>query len=159
MYRGNSLVWAKVDLPSMHDVLFAKGRPYQHHAGNQEYLRLIHECLQDYERAINRKEKRAVAWKLIDSMRARSTRFLIKDQDDWWVEASEKEMHEKVIKAFSHASTSSKKRYTLPSVQVQELSMAKRMRIEPRLDLPDGLPCLTQSCFLLQQARTPSVRA
>jgi len=161
MYNGKSTRWDRIDLPSMNDVLFAKGRPYQHHPGNQEYLRLIHDCLRDYEQAPNRKEKRTVAWNLIDSMRAKSTRFLIKDNDDWWVEASEKDMHEKVIKAFSHASTSLKKKYATPSIQIQDLPMGKRMRIEKRLDvgIPTDVPCLTQSCFLLGQGRIPSVRA
>ncbi len=161
MYYGIGTGWNRIDLPSLNDVLFAKGRPYQHHPGNQEYLRLIQECLKVYEQAPNRKEKRAVVWNLIDTMRDLSTRFLIKDKDDWWVEASEKEIQDKVIKAFSHALTSSKKKSNGYPVQIEVSPMGKRMRMEPRIgsDMPDDVPCLIKSCFLLGQGIGPSVRA
>lgn len=162
VYRGKNSTWDRVDLPNLNDVLFAKGRPYQHHPGNQEYLRLIQDCLIEYDSASNRKDKRAIACNLIDSMRMQSTRFLIKDSDDWWVEASDKDLHEKVIKAFSHASATLKKRSSVStSIKYNESPMGKRLRIEPRIgmDVTNEVPCLTQSCFLLEHRKSHSLRA
>ena len=160
-YHGRNSRWNRIDLPNLNDVLFAKGRPYQHHPGNQEYLRLIQDCLIEYDSAANRRDKRSVACNLIDSMRMQSTRFLIKDSEDWWVEASDKELHEKVIKAFSHASATLKKKSSICHIKYHESSMGKRLRIEPRIgvDVTTDLPCLTKSCFLLEHHKSPTLRA
>ena len=162
-YHGQNSRWDRIDLPNLHDVLFAKGRPYQHHPGNQEYLRLIQDCLNEYDSAANRRDKRAVACNLIDSMRMKSTRFLIKDSDDWWIEASDKDLHEKVIKAFSHASaTSKKKSSSVCNIKYHESPMGKRLRIEPVMGVnvvTNEVPCLSQSCFLLDHNKSQTLRA
>ena len=162
VYHGKNSRWDRIDLPNLNDVLFAKGRPYQHHPGNQEYLRLIQGCLYEYDTAGSRRDKRAVACNLIDSMRMQSTRFLIKDSDDWWVEASDKDLHEKVIKAFSHASATFKKKASIfTQITYHESPVGKRLRIEPRMGVvvTNDVPCLTQSCFLLDNPKSQTLRA
>ena len=49
--HGISSPFEKIDLPNPNDVLLAKGRPYQNHPGNIEYLQLIRESLSAYDSA------------------------------------------------------------------------------------------------------------
>lgn len=158
-HGGDDSLFDKIDLPTRHDVLLAKGRPYQNHPGNIEYLQLIDESLREYESAPNRKGKRDVVRKFVAMMRdTTSARFLIKDEDDWWVEAQEKELHDKVVKSFSHALAMSRKNKskadhsTMQDTHNNFMASCKRRKIEPRMDdevVGENKRCLSQSCFVL----------
>ena len=85
-----------------------------------------------------RKGKRKVVGELVCKLRAdKSSRFLTKDDCDWWVEAPEKELHDKVMKSFSHASLVARKKSTPfqhPITEDNESSSGKRKRPEPKMD-------------------------
>lgn len=147
---SGSCVFDRVDLPSLKDVLLAKGRPYQNHPGNLEYLLLVNKSLREYDHAKSRKDKRRVVQMLVASMKEKSARFLTKDKDGWWVETPEKELYDKVVKAFSHASMTARKKFPSYAIEFAENPSGKRKRIEPRMDVNADMPrCLDQSCFIL----------
>jgi len=98
----------KIELPGIRDVLFAKGKPYQAHLGNQEYLSLIIRLLPRHE-AANRKGKREIVLYVIQKTREKKAQFLIKDRDDgWWADVPEGILLDKVSKAFSNASSATR---------------------------------------------------
>jgi hypothetical protein len=105
LQRYPGIPFKKSELPGIRDVLFAKGKPYQTHLGNQEYLVQIHRLLHQHEAAL-RKGKREIVLKVIQTMKDMQARFLLPDKDGWWVEVMEKELVDKVAKAFSNASNS-----------------------------------------------------
>lgn len=136
----------RLELPGIRDVLFAKGKPYQSHLGNQEYLVLINRLLQNHE-AANRKGKREIVMSVIQQMRAKQARFLVRDTDGWWVELSAKDLIEKVSKAFSNASTSAAKNRSVAVTNQAGEETAKRMRAGGEgSDLAAGHPgpCVTK---------------
>lgn len=106
LQRYPGVPFKKSELPGIRDVLIAKGKPYQTHLGNQEYLVQIHRFMQQHKAATDRKGRRDIILKVIQTMKEMQAQFLVPDDDGWWVEATEKELLEKVAKAFSNASTS-----------------------------------------------------
>jgi hypothetical protein len=82
-------VFSGVDLPTRNDVLWGKGRPIQHHRGNVQLRELVEDYLEEYQAA-----------HLSLVIKARSGRFLKKDNDDWWRETSHEYAVAKVRKLF-----------------------------------------------------------
>jgi hypothetical protein len=120
----------KFELPGIRDVLYAKGKPYQSHLGNQEYLVQINRSLQKHERA-ERKEKRVIVLQVIKKMKDIKTRFLVRDQDGWWVEATEGKVISKVSKAFSNASTAAAQSRPVHVLGLDGEQTWKRQRAAP----------------------------
>eukprot|EP00934_Nitzschia_sp_Nitz4_P002333 Nitzschia sp. Nitz4//scaffold80_size88189//78525//80210//NITZ4_005094-RA/size88189-augustus-gene-0.52-mRNA-1//-1//CDS//3329558651//2333//frame0 len=143
----------KIELPTSRDVLLAKGRPYQNHPGNQEYLEMVHRYLVNYETTKDRKGKRVVASILLEQVKLHS-RFLLRDQDGWWVEATDSEALDRVVKAFTHAASTKKKAQAKDIIRKEDV-LGKRIRLSPEafsytpsaVSSEDGLVRFQGTCF------------
>ena len=93
-------VFSGVDLPTRNDVLWGKGRPIQHHRGNVQLRELVEDYLEEYQAANLSLDKTAIVQKVCSMIKARSGRFLKKDDDDWWRETSHEYAVAKVRKLF-----------------------------------------------------------
>lgn len=71
------------------------------HAGNQVFRSLIESRFEEYEKEPeSNKAKNSVSWQVVSELKAAGMTFLKRDSDDWWIEVSEKEARDKVLKAF-----------------------------------------------------------
>ena len=89
-----------VDLPTRNDVLMGKGKPYQHHAGNVLLKDLVEANIDKYQAAHQSLDKMDVVLNVISTIKARSGRFLEKDDDGLWREPHDVDVMDKVRKRF-----------------------------------------------------------
>jgi len=94
-----------VDLPTRNDVLMGKGRPFQHHAGNVLLQELVEANTDKYQAACQSLDKMDVVLNVISTIKARSGRFLEKDDDGWWHEPHDVDVMDKVRKRFHRTIT------------------------------------------------------
>ena len=87
-----------VDLPSRNDVLMVKGKPYQRHPGNVYLRELVEAYMDEYLTARKPLHKMDIVFKVCSMIRARSGRFLEKDDDGWWRESHDAVVMDKVRK-------------------------------------------------------------
>ena len=92
--------FGRIDFPRNKDVLLGKGRPLQKHAGNVYLRTLVSSLTESYFRADSKSTKASLTWKVVSDIKSSGGRFLCKDQEDFWVEASDKEARDKVGKLF-----------------------------------------------------------
>ena len=97
-----------VDLPTNHDVLMGKGKPYQHHPGNAHLRVLVEAYMDEYHSASKSLYKMDIVYKVCSMIRARSGRFLEKDDDGWWRESHDVDAVDKVITLFRRTSKKEK---------------------------------------------------
>mmetsp|Transcript_3694 Transcript_3694/g.9666 ORF Transcript_3694/g.9666 Transcript_3694/m.9666 type:complete len:520 (+) Transcript_3694:162-1721(+) len=77
---------AVVECPSIHDVLFHRGKSCQYHPGNVWFKGML-ESKKDRHRSANQTAKSLIAWELVEEVEGRSGRFLHWDnRSGWWVE-------------------------------------------------------------------------
>jgi hypothetical protein len=117
----------KFELPGIRDVLFHKGKPYQTHLGNQDYLVQINRLLLNHE-AADRKGKREIVLEAIQKVKQKQAQFLVRDKDGWWVEVTEDDLMKKVSKAFSNASTTAARSKAIAVVGQDGQGIAKKLR-------------------------------
>jgi hypothetical protein len=96
----NGGVFSGVDLPTRNDVLWGKGRPTQHHPGNVHLRELVEECIDEYQAAHLSVDKMEIVHKVCSMIKARSGRFLQKDDEGWWRESRNVDAVAKVRKLF-----------------------------------------------------------
>jgi hypothetical protein len=92
-------VFQKIDMPSRNDVLVGKGKPFQQHHGNVLLRQLVEIRLTEYS-GTSKGDKTTLTRGIVQSIKDASGRFLKKDNDGWWVEVSDADAREKVVKTF-----------------------------------------------------------
>ena len=90
---------AKIYVPSVFDVLFGKGTPYQDHTGNRRFRSLIVDAQKKYEKA-GRGEKLQVAQAIVDNVIEESGMFLKPDDMGSWNVVDNEFARSKVSSAF-----------------------------------------------------------
>ena len=96
----NGGVFSGIDLPTRNDVLWGKGRPIQHHPGNVQLRELVEDYLDEYQATHPSVDKMEIVHKVCSMIKARSGRFLQKDDDGWWRESRYVDAVAKVRKLF-----------------------------------------------------------
>lgn len=98
-----SLNWDKIDMPTHRDVLVGRGKPLQSFPGTVFMRHLIGQNSTKYTEATSNLDKLKVRLDIIETIQESGGRFLRRDDKcpGWWVEASDKEVHDKIQKAFS----------------------------------------------------------
>ena len=134
-------IFSGVDLPASNDVLWGKGRPTQQHPGNVHLRDLVEEFIDEYQAAQLSADKTKVVHKVCLMIKARSGRFLQKDDDGWWRESRNEDAELKVRKLFQGM----KKKKKTPRGQHQtqappddgetDASMFQRQGKRPRSDV------------------------
>jgi hypothetical protein len=97
-----------IDLPTRHDVLMGKGKPFQHHPGNAHLRILVEAYMDEYQAGHRSRDKMDVVYKVCSMIKARSGRFLEKDDDGWWREAHDIDAVDKVTTLFRRTSRKEK---------------------------------------------------
>ena len=92
--------FGRIDFAANKDVLLGKGRPIQKHLGNIYLRNLVASLTESYFLADSKSTKASLTWKVVSDIKWNGGRFLCKDQEDFWVEASDKEARDKVGKLF-----------------------------------------------------------
>ena len=92
--------FGRIDFPTNKDVLLGKGRPIQKHVGNIYLRNLVSSLTESYLNADSKSTKASLTWKVVSDIKANGGRFLCKDKEDFWIEASDKEARDKVGKLF-----------------------------------------------------------
>ena len=105
---SNGGTFSGTDLPTRHDVLMGKGKPFQHHPGNA-HLRILVDAMQDqYSAARQSRDKVNVVYRVCSMIKARSGRFLERDDDGWWRESNDIDAVDKVTTLFRRTSKKEK---------------------------------------------------
>ena len=97
-----------IDLPTRNDVLMGKGKPLQHHNGNAHLRILVEAYIGEYQAAHRPRDKIEVVYKVCSMIKARSGRFLEKDDDGWWRESHDVDAVGKVTTLFRRTSRKDK---------------------------------------------------
>eukprot|EP00934_Nitzschia_sp_Nitz4_P009472 Nitzschia sp. Nitz4//scaffold66_size103028//94881//96508//NITZ4_004516-RA/size103028-processed-gene-0.17-mRNA-1//1//CDS//3329556404//9462//frame0 len=105
---GGSHKWQKLDIPTRRDVLAGKGKSMQDFPGTVFMRTLIEKYSYQYARSATNVEKAKVRTGIVEAIRASGGRFLKRDETytGWWTTSNEKEIQEKMQKAFSAQSAS-----------------------------------------------------
>jgi hypothetical protein len=145
---GQGLVFI-VDLPSRYDVLLGRGKPYQEHSGNNILRELIASQFEEYDRAA-RGAKTAIAERVVVLVKESGGRFLQKNNDGLWVQASGKLARDKVSHGF-------RKKREMDNVAVAATSTSLALEGGKRAKVVLEKPT-EQSQFLASPAFTPLSR-
>ena len=97
--REFEMTFMKDNGPTMLDVLLGRGGRSNHHPGNQEYLKLIYELVDQYteELAQNRPLCREFTQSIVREIKGWGGRFMKKiDNSDRWFEVDDKTARKKV---------------------------------------------------------------
>ena len=106
-FNNGGTPFSGVDVPTRHDVLLGKGKPFQRHAGNVCLRELAETYVDEYQSAdpLFLNKKMEVVSKVISIVKERSGRFLVKDEDGWWRESNDEDVIEKVTKLFQRTNS------------------------------------------------------
>ena len=134
---ANEGTFSGVDLPTNHDVLMGKGKPYQHHPGNAHLRVLVEAYMDEYHSASKSLYKMDIVYKVCSMIRARSGRFLEKDDDGWWRESHDVDAVDKVTILFRRTSKKEKPKrdkcaLARPEVVADSASMFLQQGKRPR---------------------------
>ena len=135
----NGGVFSGIDLPSRNDVLWGKGRPIQHHPGNVQLRELVEDYLDEYQATHPSVDKMEIVHKVCSMIKARSGRFLQKDDDGWWRESRYVDAVAKVRKLFQGTNRKEKSQrdhqtQAPPDDGDNDASMCQRQGKRPRSD-------------------------
>ena len=92
-------VFEGVDLPGRNDVLLGRGRTVQDHPSSVRLRNIVSCFLEEYKRA-SKRDKKVIAWKVVEAIKGQGGRFLKRNADDWSVEISDETAREKVSMTF-----------------------------------------------------------
>ena len=90
---------SRIHVPSIFDVLFGKGTPYQDHTGNRRFRALIADHQKEYEKS-ERGEKLQVAQSVVDHVIQNTGMFLKPDDMGSWISVDNNTARSKVSSAF-----------------------------------------------------------
>ena len=135
----NGGVFSGIDLPTRNDVLWGKGRPIQHHPGNVQLRELVEDYLDEYQATHPSVDKMEIVHKVCSMIKARSGRFLQKDDDGWWRESRYADAVAKVRKLFQGTNRKEKSQrdhqtHASPDDGDNDVSMCQRQGKRPRSD-------------------------
>ena len=85
-------------MPFSQDVLFGKGTPFQNHPGNMRFRELIADHIKQYDKS-QKKEKKDIAFGIIDTIRQSGGLFL-KQDGGLWTRVNDEVARLKVTAAF-----------------------------------------------------------
>ena len=85
--------------PSEKDVLFGRGRPYQEYPGNQHLYHLVKIQKDHYRLAEERLDKLCISAHVVKAIQESGGRFLRRVTSEGWVEVTDAEARQKVVKA------------------------------------------------------------
>lgn len=109
--------FGRIDFPTNQDVLLGKGRPIQKHSGNVHLRNLVNVHTAAYYFATSKASKSQLTWKIVKDLQKAGGRFLIKDKEDCWVVASDKDARDKVGKLFMTSQAAFKQKGTVSMVK------------------------------------------
>ena len=98
----------KVEMPFSSDILMGKGSPFQRHIGNINMRILLENHVDEYMSA-TLQDKVDLTWRLVAEIKQGGGRFLKKDKDDWWIEASDQAARDKIGKGLVTQATAKQK--------------------------------------------------
>jgi hypothetical protein len=122
-------VFDGVDLPGRYDVLLGRGRLFQDHPGSVN-LRNIVSCLLEVYKLASKRDKKAIAWKVVEAIKGQGGRFLKRNTDDWSVEVSDESAQEKVSTSFRTSLMAARKQVKAVVPEFEEMYNGKRRRME-----------------------------
>ena len=89
---------SQIHVPSIFDVLFGKGTPYQDHTGNKRFRALIADHQKQYEKS-GRGGKMQVAQSIVDNV-LQNTGMFLKPDDGSWITVDNDSARSKVSSTF-----------------------------------------------------------
>jgi hypothetical protein len=119
--QGGGGTFSGIDLPTRQDVLLGKGKPVQTHMGNIKLRGLVDVHMDEYK-ATENGLKGIVILHILETVKASSGRFLIKDNDGWWQEVPDNIASDKIFKNFYSAATKLKESASFLNIQQNESS-------------------------------------
>jgi hypothetical protein len=122
-------VFDGVDLPGQNDVLLGRGRIFQDHPGSVRLRDIVNFFLEEYKLA-SKRDKKAIAWKVVEAIKGQGSRFLKRDADDWLVEVSDENAQEKVSTTFRTTLMVARKQVQAVVPELEEMDNGKRRRME-----------------------------
>jgi hypothetical protein len=85
--------------------------------------------LEEYKLA-SKRDKKAIAWKVVEAIKGQGGRFLKRDTDDWSVEVSDETAREKVSSLFRSSLMVARNRVKAGVPEFEEKDNGKRRRME-----------------------------
>jgi hypothetical protein len=92
-------VFAGIDLPGQHDVLFGRGKTSNQNCGNVRMRSLVDLHMDEYDQAPVG-EKHVIVDSIVKAIQKDSGRFLSQNPDGWWIEVSGNHAFQKVSNIF-----------------------------------------------------------
>ena len=113
----------EIYVPTCHDVLLGRGKPFQNHSGNLQMVKLIEARHHAYMQA-NRFQKTCLSWEIVKNVQSEyGGRFLEKDEaTDTWKIVSDDIARENAASGFR----SIKKLRAMPSCDISGLAIDAR---------------------------------
>jgi hypothetical protein len=119
-----------IDLPSLKDVLFGRGKINQEHTGNVIMRKIISEYVPEY-RVATKPAKGRIPLKVVKRIKQEGGRFLKRDTDNgWWFQVSDEAAREKISMSFRKSNASSVRSSKTDSAQIVSVSKSVGVNIE-----------------------------
>jgi hypothetical protein len=96
---GRTGVFAGIDIPGLHDVIFGRGKISTQHSGNVRMRSLVELHMDEYDQTPVG-EKHIIAESIVKAIQKESGRFLSQNPDGWWIEVSDNQAVQKVSNIF-----------------------------------------------------------
>jgi hypothetical protein len=93
-------------------------------------LRNIVSCLLEEYKLASKRDKKAIAWKVVEAIKGQGGRFLKRDTDDWSVGVSDESAQEKVSMTFRTSLMIARNQVQAGVPELEEMDNGKRRRME-----------------------------